>query len=219
MSQKVLATKDGNIEEIYEYERCEAYDYKYNDDKLSVINKHIQSEINDVGLMIGLSSTSKYKLAIYIGKWIIKFIESWIYFIEYQKKEKIIKLYFFKGNFSLVIVYENGKGIKNEFFEIEKYILKNKTLLGYKTDYALKMIELMETHELMFYKSNLIKCFNQCIDFFKILKNNLIEMEKFEIGDIIMFDRGLYNHAAVFTGKLKSFQIEITNDWYLVLNR
>ena len=44
------------------------------------------------------------------------------------------------------------------------------------------------------------------IEFFDILKQNLNEMNSLEVGDVVFFDRGLFEHSAILSN-LETFEV------------
>lgn len=111
-----------------------------------------------------------------------------------------------KGHGKLLVLYEKGKGINSELFDklmsiksLTKEVLMRESNL---IEGATKLENLEK--ELIFdlYILNILNI-KECQpnELIKILRFNLNQIETLEEGDIIKFERGLYSHQALLTGK------------------
>jgi hypothetical protein len=121
--------------------------------------------------------------------------------------------YVFKGNDSLLVLYEKGKGINEQNFAKLIRIVDNLTAEKLKNDLdvkasAIKLNTLLSENACFdIYSLNIFEmCLKEKIkpkELIETLKKNLKQCESLEEGDIVAFQRGLYSHHAIITGKYK----------------
>jgi hypothetical protein len=131
-----------------------------------------------------------------------------------DQRRKIWKCAIYAGNGNILVLFEKGKGVTREAFQlllnlkpIDKSTLEKE---AYDSKWLIDMNsvkfeeDLWNEIEFFLYSVNLI---DTCVankvkpgEFLENLKFSLAHIEHLEEGDIVAFDRSWYQHHAVLTG-------------------
>jgi hypothetical protein len=152
-----------------------------------------------IGVLVGLSKESfNHQIGVFLGNFL--YLPSYLYFHLFN---------FDTGDDNLVIVFEHGSDINSSLDEIEKIVKSDKDLKEFPiTNQYVRSLDKLEkdSYKIVASKLNIFEFKENEKDFFDIMRHNFNEINKLEIGDVVFFDRGFYNHSGILAN-LNNFDL------------